>query len=252
MKSEVFTVSRTRAVGVVVPIHNEERRLGQALLALEAALECLGRRLGNQRVVLVLDSCRDSSREIAESWRQFPSRHRGFKVTVVECEVKNVGRARAIGCQTLLQEFAPEDPSNVWIATTDADSQVPQEWLASQIALHERGVDVWAGRVAVIDWPLHRRHIAALWQRMYDAERHPIHGANLGFNAGWYVAVGGFPGRRSSEDRGLYEALRANGARIHHDAKHRVVTSARRRARAPEGFAAALTRIESSMVAGAS
>lgn len=251
MKRDTSDSVRTRAVGIVVPVHDEERRLGDAVRALETAILALEDHDLAVRVVIVLDACRDTSVDVAEWWRSCTGRGTRFLVTVVHCEVRNVGRARAIGCNVLLEEFSDLDVDAVWLATTDADSQVPPEWLQRQVAQHERGADVWAGRVAVADWPTHRRHIASLWQSMYDAERYPIHGASLGFNAGWYVAVGGFSSRRTGEDRALYEELRAKGATVHHDSVVRVITSARRRARAPEGFAAALTRIEAWTTAGA-
>lgn len=245
-------VERTRAVGVVVPVHNEEERLGAALRALEAALDCVASRGVALHVVIVLDACSDESEAIAELWRRGDRGPRNFGVTVVRCDVKNVGSARAMGCRVVLQEFADVGFEFVWIATTDADSRVPAEWLRRQVARHDRGADAWAGRVAVDDWPPHRRHVADLWQRLYDAERGPVHGASLGFNAAWYVAVGGFLPLATGEDRGLLGALRLRGAVIDHDSSARVSTSARRRARAPRGFAAALTRIESSLSEGAS
>jgi hypothetical protein len=86
----------------------------------------------------------------------------------------------------------------------------------------------------------HRRELLSRWQRHYDAERHPIHGASLGFNGAKYLVAGGFSSIETGEDRALLHALVDAGASAFYDATVPVVTSARRRARAPHGFAAAI------------
>jgi glycosyltransferase involved in cell wall biosynthesis len=237
-------VARTLAIGVVIPVRNEERLLRSALEALERSVEYVERSGAGVHVVVVLDSCSDASSGIARAWQERVRRRSAFGVTVVDFDGENVGRARALGCDVLLDVFRDIDLARVWLATTDADSRVPLHWLREQVAKHDRGVDVWAGRVAVTEWPRHRLAVAAKWQRDYDAEDRPIHGASLGVNAHMYLAAGGFPPLRTSEDRGLHDALLARGANIHYDSSTRVITSARRDARAPGGFAAALTRVE--------
>jgi hypothetical protein len=75
-------------------------------------------------------------------------------------------------------------------------------------------------------------------------EHHPhVHGANLGVRADAYLAAGGFAAHPTGEDHALWRAL-ADRPRI---ATRRipVVTSARRRARAPSGFAGFLTAMAS-------
>jgi glycosyltransferase involved in cell wall biosynthesis len=235
---------RTSAVGVVIPANNEERLLHASLNCLEDALESLEVFELRAHVVVVLDSCRDQSESIARRWQQNAERRSTFGVSVVATDAENVGRARALGCGLLLDEFQGIDLAHVWLASSDADTRVPRDWLIAQVLQHERGVDAWAGRVAVTEWPRHRRAISVKWQREYDAEDRPIHGASLGVNGQTYLEVGGFPPLRSSEDRVLHDALVAHGALIHYDTSVPVVTSARRNARAPEGFAAALTRVE--------
>jgi hypothetical protein len=235
---------RIRAVGVVIPVNNEEHLLGKALNAVERSLLEVAERGLHAHVVVVLDSCGDDSGSIARAWEEDVRATAAFNVTIVEFEGESVGRARALGCDVLLALFAAIDPAEVWIATTDADSRVPSHWLCTQLAAHERGADAWAGRVSVTEWPHHRRASAAAWQRAYDAEVGPIHGASLGVVAEKYVDVGGFQSVRTGEDRALCASLLSHGAHIHYDASALVVTSARRHARAPDGFASALTRYD--------
>ena len=67
---------------------------------------------------------------------------------------------------------------------------------------------------------------------------HPhVHGANLGFTADAYLAAGGFRPLSTAEDHALVDDLRAAGIPLLRTARLPVVTSARRRARAPRGFA---------------
>jgi hypothetical protein len=234
--------ARTRGIGVAIPANNEERLLPSSLEALELSLLGVIDTGVRAHVALVLDSCRDRSEVIARQWRQHMEGSSDVGVTVVEYEGANVGQARALGCGVLLDEFRDLDLNRVWLATTDADSRVPSHWLRAHILQHDLGADAWSGRVIVTEWPQHRRAIAEEWQREYDVEEKPIHGANFGINAQTYVDAGGFPPLRSSEDRGLHHALVTRGARVHYDASAPVVTSARRHARAPGGFAAALSR----------
>lgn len=235
---------RTRAVGVVIPANNEERYLHASFMALEESLRQPSVRGLRRHVVVVLDSCEDRSRSIAEHWRKRAVTTAACEVTIVDCDELNVGRARALGCDVLLGHFHTYELDGVWLATSDADSRVPAHWLSVQVNAHDHGADAWAGRIAITEWPRHRVPIAARWQRAYDAESRPVHGASFGVNAQVYLDVGGFPPLRTSEDRGLHGALVARGANIHYDSLAPVVTSARRTARAPEGFAAALTLYE--------
>jgi cellulose synthase/poly-beta-1,6-N-acetylglucosamine synthase-like glycosyltransferase len=232
-----------RAVGVVIPANNEERLLQRSLAALERSLQDIANRQLRARVVIVLDTCHDESGALARAWRERVIGTSAVDVSVIDFDGGNVGRARALGCDVLLDEVAEDELATVWIATTDADSRVPAHWLRAQLREHELGADAWAGRVAVTEWPRHRAGAAA-WQRAYDAEVRPIHGASLGVVADRYVAVGGFPPLRTGEDRALCRALHDHGAHVHYDSSALVVTSARRHARAPEGFAAALTRFD--------
>ncbi|HVB51616.1 MAG TPA: glycosyltransferase [Acidimicrobiales bacterium] len=245
MKREVIS-ARTLAVGVVMPVHNEQELLGKALASLSNAFGELNHGSLLLRAVLVMDACTDDSEEIAIEWRTALARCRHpLAVTLVTSSAHNVGRARALGCAVLLKQWTRIDPARIWLATTDADSRVPKDWLTTQLARHEAGVDQWCGRVSVADWSEYSGDARSRWQHEYERESRPIHGANLGFNAGTYLAAGGFEPLDTGEDRALHRALVIHGALSHFDSAVRVVTSARRQARAPLGFAHALDGIRS-------
>ena len=214
-------------LGVVVPAHNEEAHIGACLHSLRMASRCP--RLNGEKVLIVvaLDACTDQTERIARSWG----------ATTVSVGARNVGIARACGARHAL------DAGARWLAFTDADSVVGPDWLSAQLAQRS---DAVCGTIEVRDWGSYgesmRRHFAATYTDA-DGHRH-IHGANLGVAARAYEGVGGFQPLENSEDVALVEALRVSGATIAWSAAPRVVTSARRRFRAPGGFGETLARLE--------
>ncbi|MBW4079483.1 MAG: glycosyltransferase [Acidobacteria bacterium] len=227
---------RTKALGVVMPVHNEEDYLQVALAAVGDACDVVGAKL-QLGVVVVLDACDDASGHIVTEWRRvMRQRATGVSVRTVECHANNVGVARAIGCAEILNTWADVDVTRIWLSTTDADSRVPNEWLHAQLLAHEGGIDLWTGRVQVDDWTEHDPRTHRTWSRGYEAEEFPIHGTNMGFNAWRYLQVGGFPPFATGEDREIFRLLVEAGAPWTHDRLLRVSTSARRSGRAPQGF----------------
>jgi glycosyltransferase involved in cell wall biosynthesis len=234
----------TRGVGVVLPVHNEEDLLGAALAAIaeacarvDAGIPCT--------TAIVLNNCSDASEEISRRWARELRRGGGSHQAVVRrSTATGVGNARRVGSLALLRQFVGIDPQSIWLATTDADSRVPANWLTVQLAAHEGGADVWSGRVSVEDWSQHHPRTERRWNKSYENEVTPIHGANLGFNGRAYLDSGGFPRLCSGEDRALHGAIVARGGRAIEDSDVRVVTSARRQARAPLGFSSVLSFLD--------
>jgi glycosyltransferase involved in cell wall biosynthesis len=238
-------VVRATAVGVVMPVHNEEELLGPALAALELACSEVTDRGIECSTAIVLDGCSDGSETIARRWSRSLDRRKVLQQSLVlRCRPTGVGGARKLGAAALLRRWRARDPRSIWLATTDADSRVPQEWLMTQLVAHEAGADVWTGRVTVEDWSPYGEATALLWNDAYDGEAVPVHGASLGFNAQTYLNVGGFAALQTGEDRALYQAILDAGGRTHHDLELRVITSGRRQARAPLGFAHALSTFD--------
>jgi glycosyltransferase involved in cell wall biosynthesis len=225
------------AVGVVVPAHDEEELLPACLAALcQAVATVTAERPGLRvRIVVAADACTDDTAAVA----------RRAGALVVPLNFKNVGTARASGLNELLRPGAaawggrPPAPERLWLATTDADSMVPARWLADQLQLAAAGWEAVVGTVAVGDWTGHADRTVREFTRRYGSwqDWHPhVHGANLGFTARAYAAVGGFPALRTGEDRALVGALQACGYRVLRSAAAPVATSSRVRYRAPAGF----------------
>jgi glycosyltransferase involved in cell wall biosynthesis len=214
-------------ISVVIPAHNEEESIAPCLESLTLAARCPGLKGEKVLIVVALDSCTDETERIA----------RRMGASTVAVAVRNVGAARARGARFALTA------GTRWLAFTDADSTVASDWFSKQLGLDS---DAVCGTVAVKDWgsysPRTRRRYDAHYNDA-DGHRH-IHGANLGVSAHAYVKVGGFKSLKTSEDVALVHALHDSGASIAWSAAPRVVTSSRRRFRAPGGFGATLHRME--------
>jgi hypothetical protein len=223
----------TSLVGIVVPVHDEEELLPVALEGIAQAVDALPPAI-SCRVAVVLDNCRDGSSAVAHAW----AGRVGGLVVVEEC--KSVGTARRAGSQALLSLWRSAHPATIWLATTDADSRVPQDWLTVQLETHRSGSDLWAGRVRVAE----ESPVARQWKEEYAVERRPIHGASLGFSGSLYEHIGGFRCLRSGEDRDLHRRAVAAGFGVTYDLRAPVTTSARRRGRAPGGFASVLDGVD--------
>lgn len=224
-----------RAVGVIIPAHNEEDLVPNCLASLHRAMRPL--RGMPVHVVVVADACRDRT-----AWAA-----RGGGAVVVTIGARSVGLARAAGVREVLRRTARLDPQEVWLATTDADSLVPGCWLREHVRHGNRGWDAVAGTVRVADWSDYRPTMRPLFRARYGTGAGPhrhVHGANLGFRASAYLRAGGFPDRPTAEDRALVAAVTAVGGRVRRTRSLTVTTSARRESRVPDGFGHYLAELE--------
>ncbi|MET0963622.1 MAG: glycosyltransferase [Noviherbaspirillum sp.] len=213
-------------IGVLIPAHNEEDCLAACLEAVLRAARHAGLRGQAVTVVVALDACTDRSEQLAAA----------YPVTTLRLDVRNVGMARAAAAVALL------DAGAEWLACTDADTIVSEDWLYQQLKLRdESGAEAVCGTVCVLDWTPHLARLQMLLQRFHavytDSDGHShIHGANFGVSAQAYRRAGGFQALACSEDVALVQALHASGARIAWSAAPRVLTSARIASKARGGF----------------
>ena len=173
------------AVGVVVPVRNEELLLPACLESLaEAAAAIPSVRV---QIVVVLDGCTDASASVVEDWSPLASG--------VAIDASNVGVARAAGMAEILKReaFCPQE--RLWLATADADGAVPPDWLSGQLGYESEGVDVVVGTVSVDDWREHTAAVPHVFAALYATAASPghphLHGANLGVRASSYLMAGG-------------------------------------------------------------
>jgi cellulose synthase/poly-beta-1,6-N-acetylglucosamine synthase-like glycosyltransferase len=220
-----------RDVGILVPARDEQQRISACLRALADARARLRlqRPSISVRVVVVLDRCTDATAAIAAA----------HGVATVVTDAGCVGLARATGSRELLGSSAAA-ADETWLASTDADSVVPPEWLVGMIRHAEAGSHLVVG--TALPGPglapeVERRWLAAHVLR----EGHPhVHGANLGVRGDAYLAAGGWPHLASGEDEGLVRRAAAAGVPTTRTAAHPVRSSTRLAGRAPRGFSSYL------------
>jgi cellulose synthase/poly-beta-1,6-N-acetylglucosamine synthase-like glycosyltransferase len=220
-----------RAV-VVVPAHNESRRIGRCLNALKAAARCATVPVD---LLVVCDACQDGTAQQC-AVAGMPS---------IRVEAGCVGVARRVGIAALLE--GDEHPRSTWVANTDADSVVPMTWLRDQISLAESGIDAVAGMISLEGRQrpgLRRAFEAQYRQRVGSVGQHRhVHGANLGVRASAYLDVGGFQPLSNHEDVRLVSSLEKGGYPIARPDWLVVETSGRLMGKCDQGFATYLSRL---------
>lgn len=220
-------------IAVLIPARDEELLLPRCLRSVEAARRRLPRGVTSD-VVVVSDRSVDRTREIAEQML-------GSTGAVLCLDAGRVGRARAVAAEAALRRYAgPRE--RCWFANTDADCEVPRDWLRDHVAIAGRGFAAVAGTIDVDSFAGHGPGVEALFRLTYlmhpDGTHPHVHGANLGVRADAYLQAGGWMDLRSGEDHDLWARL--HGCERLADADLRVMTSGRRVGRAPLGFARAL------------
>jgi len=233
-----------RRVAVVVPAANEERHIGKCLSSIGIARRHLYRSHANiqVRIVVALDDCVDSTAAIAAA---------SGDVLLVTVTAGGVGTARRAGASAALAGTGPA--SELWLANTDADCEVPVNWLMSMVNEARLGAHVVLGTV-VPGSGLHPAARAQWASRHHLRDGHPhVHGANFGIRGDAYLALGGWQPLVTGEDTDLARrATLAGHMRVSRIAAIPVVTSVRRNGRAPRGFSRYLRALDPAGVRGGS
>ena len=222
-------------VAVLIPARDEEALLPRCLRSVQAARRRLPSPVSSD-IVLVSDCSQDRTHAIAEELIR--------QTGVVLCTAAgNVGSARKLAADTALSRYAGA-ADRCWLANTDADCEVPEDWLLTQLALANNGVSAVAGIVDVDSFEEHSPFVEQRFRRSYHLHpdgTHPhVHAANLGMRADVYLKAGGWAELPTAEDHDLWHRLALTGHQRLSHAPLRVVTSGRRIGRAPLGFAGAL------------
>ncbi|EWM10738.1 glycosyltransferase family 2 protein [Kutzneria sp. 744] len=206
-----------RSVAVVVPARDEQETIVACLLAIHAATPPTV----DVTVCVVADRCRDNT----------AARARPLADVVVNLDDRPLGTVRDLGVERSLTTPAEQ----CWVLTTDADSTVHPDWIATHLALADRGVHAVAGGVHIADWPDQR--LRSRYRDFAHPRRERVYGANLGVRGDVYRAVGGFAPLSTGEDQHLWDRVKLAGYRMRTTAEAPVTTSARTRGRAVGGLA---------------
>ena len=219
---------------VVVPAHDEAVLLPSCLASLALAADVVADR-ALVHTVVVADSCTDTTETIAKA----------YDAAVIEVAYRNVGAARAAGVTVGLGALGVWPSSRTWLASTDADTVVPRDWLTRQLDLADTGVTAVAGVVRVDSFSDHPTGTAQAFAALYAGQPHVghshVHGANIGTRADAYQRAGGWGELQLAEDHDLWRRLRDVGERCLATTSLWVTTSGRALGRAEGGFADLLT-----------
>ena len=204
-------------------------------------------------VCILLDGCTDASDALAASFRVRSVHRVWIEQGARSCA--NAGRARH---QAMMMGSRALGGGEGLLLTTDADSMPAAGWLTAMATGLDRA-DVVLGKVVRAgDRPnplqdrveFYYEKLVALRRRLdplpWEAARvhHHASGANMGFRAGAYRALGGFASVVSGEDALLADDAARAGMRVRRDAGSVVVTSDRREGRATGGMAIALQQLD--------
>jgi cellulose synthase/poly-beta-1,6-N-acetylglucosamine synthase-like glycosyltransferase len=225
------------AVAVVIPARNEEELIGGCISRVLAAVDRAA--LSRCWIVVVADSCTDTTANIAA---QLLDGHG----EVLTCRLAAVGPVRRRGTNAALARFSNHPAEKIWLANTDADTEVPEHWLQQQLQCANAGFHGVAGTVRIKNMRLADRDVSDEVMSDYlvhaDGTHPHIHGANLGVRADAYRDAGGWSGLALAEEHCLWRRLRARQWRLASSSAFAVDTSARLEGRAPGGFAATLSQ----------
>ncbi len=225
------------SVGVVIPAQNEESTIEHCIRSVHASLSKAG--IEKRWIVVVADSCTDRTVERAR-------RALGAAGEVACVQVRSAGAARREGVAQVLRHWRNVDPARIWLANTDADTYVSEDWIAVQLAFADEGVTAVAGIVhleggSAAAHEVHR----TTYLTAADGTHSHVHGANLSVRADAYEDVGGWSSLALAEDHCLWRRLRHRGWRVSSPISSVVITSSRLKGRARGGFADALkARVE--------
>lgn len=233
--------ARTWDFAVVIPAHNEQEDIGRSLTSIVTSLDLASSRLGETAIVVVADRCTDRTSQIARDVLRDRSR-----ACVWECNAGTVGRAREVGVEIARAALRTDHTHRVWIASTDADTRVPQDWVMRQIGEADAGFEAVAGTVDIEDFSelptgARERFRATYTDQLPKHGPHGhVHAANMGIRLDAYDRAGGWGRLPRSEDRDLWTRLQARGTAVKATVDLTVMTSGRAFGRVPGGFAECL------------
>ncbi len=234
-------MSALHGIAIGIPARNEAARIERTLASVLHAAR------GDLPVVVVLaaDACSDATELIAT--RRLRDAPANVEACVIRVNEQCVGAAREAACRAASHLLHPlTGGRRTWVATTDADTVVPPNWLTTHRRWARRGAHAVVGIVRVDDSDPLPDDVRALVERelaSHGSHHSHVFGANLGIDTAWWRRIGGFPPVTVGEDRLVVQRLREAGARVVATTDSIVTTSGRLTPRAEGGFGSHLASL---------
>ena len=251
-------------VVVALPARNEETTLAGTLDALRAQVDLAGRPLQPEafEVLLLLNNCSDRSAAVAREWQ---TAHPEMTVHCCERELPrpaaHIGTVRKLLMDTAWRRLQGRQEVCA-IVSTDSDSYAAPDWIARTLQAIEQGADAVGGELRLIGNDYERlpegvraayaadrryQYLVAEMEDVFDPQagdawpRHLEHfGASLACTPEIYARAGGMPAVAELEDVAFVDSLRRVDARLRHEPRVVVYTSARLDGRIATGLAGQL------------
>ncbi|WP_238181796.1 glycosyltransferase [Methylobacterium trifolii] len=239
---------------IAIPVRNEAERITACLRAVDAQA---GLRPGSLGLVLFLNNCTDGTVALVEDLA--PRMSIPVRFAHVTFAGAHAGWARRAAMDAAADWLDAGGHAMGTILSTDADTLVPPDWVARNLAAMEAGADAVAGRVELNpaeaallppSLPARGRLEDAYSALLTEAEARidpdphdpwPCHrttiGASLSVRLPAYRTVGGMPAIPLGEDGAFVASLLTHGCRVRHATDVVVIISARLTGRAPGGVA---------------
>jgi hypothetical protein len=151
-------------------------------------------------IVIVVDCSTDNSRRITEDLIRLEG-------VVIETNAGCVGSSRALAAKIVLGRYRGPR-GRCWLANTDADCEVPDDWLIQQLTLPNVVYAAVAGIIDVDSFVEHEASVPHLFRLTYlihtDGTHPHVHGANMGVRADAYLDSGGWRDLLTAEDHDLW------------------------------------------------
>jgi hypothetical protein len=230
---------------VAIPVRDEEDRIEACLDALLAQRDLSGRPLPPDALglVLLLNNCSDRTAVIAHGRLAVSGAPFALVNVALPPSQANAGFARRLALDLAALWLERADRRDGVLLTSDADSRVPPQWLARNLAAIHAGCDAVAGRVTLepaeeglLPQALMRRTaredayeqaLLALSARIDPIAHDPwpnhwsASGASYGVTLDAYRTIGGLPHPASGEDRALADMLLRHDMPIRHESRYR-------------------------------
>lgn len=248
-------------ITVVVPVQNEAELLANSLESLAFQVDLQNRRInpGLFEIFIFANNCTDNSAEIA---RRFQKVHQLSNVHIIEIELppahSNIGFIRRWLMNEAYLRLIKNNQKGGVILTTDGDTCVAPDWIATNLMEINNGADAVGGRIFIdpeelqqMDDNARRFHLRDTGYRLLAAEmearldyvsydylpRHHQHfNGSFAVTTNAFRRAGGIPKVKFLEDVAFYQALMRVDARFRHSPQVKVTTSARRIGRTEAGL----------------